>query len=200
MYLWVKLNLTDELDLQRNTVLSKPIAYRQDVTVILAALFSPPGLHGFMSMRMVLDVALFINLMVDSCGQAHEVVASEKYPNQYLPWRHLEIWVFKLPDGSVGFRGLLKVTVLKGMKHDPREFKKNATATFAGEALLRGHSVPTVTRSSHRRPHPGRKYMDRPRGSGDAKSKTNRNLVRVDSSFAGPTTEAESQPCTLSNL
>jgi hypothetical protein len=98
VYLCVKVNLTDELDLQRNTVLSKPIAYHQDVTVILAALFSPLGLRGFMSMRMVLNVALFINLMVDSCGRAHEVVASEKSPNQYLRWRHLEIWVFKLPD------------------------------------------------------------------------------------------------------
>jgi hypothetical protein len=56
----VRYNLTEELDLNKNTVLSKPIAYQADVSTILAALFSPLALRRFKSMRMVVNVALFI--------------------------------------------------------------------------------------------------------------------------------------------
>lgn len=123
-YLWIRYNLTEELGLQKQLVVSKPIAYAEDVTLILSKLYSPLGLRGCMSMRIVLNMSLFINLMVDACGRAHELISARKYPELYLTWQNIKIYVFKNKRGEVEFAGTVRLTNLKGLKDRPEKWKE----------------------------------------------------------------------------
>ena len=123
-YLWIRYNLTDELGMQKGQILSKPVAYATDVTLILSKLYSPLGLRGCMSMRLVLNMSMFINFMVDTCGRAHEIVSSFKYPDVYLRWRDVKIYVFKSADGRIEFTGIIRLTNMKGMKDEPGKWKE----------------------------------------------------------------------------
>jgi hypothetical protein len=124
IYLWIRYNLTDELELQKGQILSKPVAYATDVTLILSKLYSPLGLRGCMSMRLVLNMSMFINFMVDTCGRAHEIVSTIRYPNLYLRWRDVKIYVFKSAEGGIEFTGNLRLTNMKGMKDEPDKWKE----------------------------------------------------------------------------
>ena len=121
--LWVSYNLTDELRLNKGLAITKPVAHRCDVTMILRALFSPLGLRQVLSMRVVLNMSIFINLMVDTCGRKHEIVSSEKYPELYLRWRDLRVFVFKTND-NIHLSANLRLNNLKGLKDQPEEYKE----------------------------------------------------------------------------
>lgn len=109
---WVRYDLTKDLDLNRGTAVSKPIAHRANVKLIIMHLLSALGLRQVLSMRLVLSLLIFINLMVNSCSRIHELVATERYLEQYLRWRDLQIWVFK-KDGVISFRAVLKIANLR---------------------------------------------------------------------------------------
>jgi hypothetical protein len=95
----------------------EPYTYATDVTLILSKLYSPLGLRGCMSMRLVLNMSMFINFMVDTCGRAYEAVSSIRYPNVYLRWRDVKIYVFKSTGGGIEVTGTLRLTNMKGMKY-----------------------------------------------------------------------------------
>src|SRR5947209_5616349 len=96
------------LTCRKGQILSKPVAYATDVTLILSKLYSPLGLRGCMSMRLVLNMSMFINFMVDTCGSAHEIVSSIRYPNAYLRWRDVKIYVRKRAGGGIEFTGTVR--------------------------------------------------------------------------------------------
>jgi len=122
LYIWVRYDLTQELGLNKNLGISKPTAHRADVAVVLRALFSPLGLRQVLCMRTVLNLAIFINLMVDTCGRIHEITATERYKECYLRWKDLKVYAFKI-NGAVSLRATLKVSNLKGKKDRPDEYK-----------------------------------------------------------------------------
>lgn len=122
VYIWIRYDLTQELGLNKSLGISKPVAHRADVSLVLRALFSPLGLRQVLCMRTVLNLAIFINLLVDSCARIHEITATERYKNIYLRWRDLKVYVFQI-GGVVSIRATLKVGNLKGKKDRPDEYK-----------------------------------------------------------------------------
>ena len=76
-------------------------------------------------MRVLLDMAVFINLIVDCCARIHEVSSTERYPNQYLRWKDLKIYVFKHEEtGEITIAGLIKLSNLRGLKDQPDKWKE----------------------------------------------------------------------------
>ena len=75
-------------------------------------------------MRLVLNMSMFINFMVDTCGRAHEIISTIRYPNVYLRWRDVKIYVFKSAEGGIEFTGNLRLTNMKGMKDEPDKWKE----------------------------------------------------------------------------
>jgi hypothetical protein len=123
VFLWVRYDLTEELKLNKALGISKPVAHRADLTLVLQMLFSPLGLRQVMSMRVLLNLTIFLNLMVDTCGRIHEIVSTERYPELYLRWKDLQVYVFN-QNGRHSLGGILHVGNLKGMKDDPTHFKE----------------------------------------------------------------------------
>ncbi len=70
---WVRYDLTEKLQLNKDLAISKPIAHRADVSLIFQKMLSPLGLRQVLSMRVLLDMAVSINLIVDCCARIHEV-------------------------------------------------------------------------------------------------------------------------------
>ena len=76
-------------------------------------------------MRVLLGMTVFINLMIDCCARIHEVSSTERYPNQYLRWKDLKIYVFKHEQtGEITVAGLIKLSNLKGYKDNPNKWKQ----------------------------------------------------------------------------
>jgi hypothetical protein len=154
--LWVQYDLTEELELNKQLGISKPIAHRADVSLIIKHLYSPLGLRQVLSMRVILHVGIFINLMMDTCGRIHEITSTEKYPEQYLRWEHLKVYAFNR-GGRISLSAVLKVSGLKGMKDKPEQYKEyvlhllplklwpeDTLRLLLLEALIDGHIVGTL--------------------------------------------------------
>jgi len=120
---WVMQDLTEELGLNKNIAISKPIVRQADITTIIQQLFSPLGLRQVLSMRVVLHVCIFINLMVDTCGRIHEITATDRYPDQYLRWKDLKLYVFN-KNGERSLSAVLRVSGLKGWKDSPEKYQE----------------------------------------------------------------------------
>lgn len=122
---WSRYTLTDELGLNKDLAVSKPIAHRADVSLILRTMLSPLGLRQVMSMRVTLNLAIFINLHVDCCSRIHEITSTERYPNQYLRWKDLKVYVFKDEGtGNFNLAGLIKLRNCKGFKDKSDKWKE----------------------------------------------------------------------------
>lgn len=122
---WARYNLTETLQLNMDLAISKPIARRADVSLILRTMISPLGLRQVLSMRVLLDMAVFINLIVDCSRRIHEVSSTEEYPNQYLHWKDLKIYDFKHEEtGEITIEGLFKLSNLKGLQEKPDKWKE----------------------------------------------------------------------------
>jgi len=121
--IWVMHELTEELGLNKNVAVSKPIARQADVTIIIQQLFSPLGLRQVLSMRVILHICIFINLMIDTCGRIHEITATERYPDQYLRWKDVKLYVFN-KDGERSLSAVIRVSGQKGWKDSPERYQE----------------------------------------------------------------------------
>ena len=118
-------DLAEKLQLNKDLAISKPIAHRADVSLILRKMLSPSGLRQVLSMRVLLDMAVFINLIVECCARIHGVSSTERYPNQYLRWKNLKIYVFKHEEtAEITIAGLIKLSNIKGLKDEPDKWKE----------------------------------------------------------------------------
>lgn len=77
---WARYDLTEELGLNKDLAITKPIAHRADVSLILRTMLSTLGLYQVMSIRPLLNLAIFIKFLVNCCSRIYEIVSTERYP------------------------------------------------------------------------------------------------------------------------
>jgi len=122
---WARYDLTAELELNKDLGISTPIAHASDVSIILREMYSPLGIRQVRSMRILLNLSIFVNLMIDGCARIHELVSTERYPEHYLRWKDVQFWVFRSRDTSdIRISGLVKLKYLKGLKDSPDKWKE----------------------------------------------------------------------------
>jgi hypothetical protein len=69
----------------------KPVALHDDTTIVFSVLFSPSYLATFADMRLALNTALFINIMIDCAGRGGDIAFNSRstcaatYPCPCLP-------------------------------------------------------------------------------------------------------------------
>ena len=122
---WARGSLTEELGLNKDVALSKPIARRPDVTVVFQKIILPLELRQVRSMRVLLSVALFINLRIDGIPRIHEVTSTDRYPEPFLCWKDIKVWILRpKQNDKPTVAGLVKFGHMKVMKEDPRQWKE----------------------------------------------------------------------------
>ena len=94
----------------------KKLTTSQDVTHILATLFTIEHMATFSHTREILYVSLFINLAVDCSGRISELlVTGGKLCNgRCLRWKDVEVYAFHLPDGMITLKASIRYAGLKG--------------------------------------------------------------------------------------
>jgi len=82
----------------------KPVATKNDLDILIAMVFSDTFALNLSGVRLILNLALYMNLYVDSCGRGSDlawggptVVAK---PNHCLCWDHCDFYVVCLDDGD----------------------------------------------------------------------------------------------------
>jgi hypothetical protein len=121
---WIETTLADEAKLHRQ-VKPKPTARLADVSMLLRTLYTDISLCSFGTMRGVLYLNLFLNLLIDGCGRIGEIVRGSKAPEeQCLKWGDIEIWAKRVPESNVQIYGIVNFVWLKGKRLIPKEYKK----------------------------------------------------------------------------
>ena len=94
----------------------KKWASEQDVSQILATLFTIEHMATFVHTRYILYVSLFINLAVDCAGRVSEllVLGGKLCNGKCLRWCDIEVFAFLLPDGMVTLKASVRYADLKG--------------------------------------------------------------------------------------
>jgi hypothetical protein len=95
--------------LERNSELSnktrvKPMATKNDLDILIAIAFSEDFALKLSGIRLVLNMALYMNLYVDSCGRGSNLAWGGptviEQPNHYLYWDHYDFYVVCFNNGN----------------------------------------------------------------------------------------------------
>ena len=114
LHTWVDAVLEPQ-GLVNTTSNKKVLTLNKDVTTLLYGLFSLEFITTFRNTRDILNLSLFINMLVDSCGRPGELLmeqGSKVNPNKYLRWKYIKIFAFR-ESNSVVLRALVFFEHLK---------------------------------------------------------------------------------------
>lgn len=82
----------------------KPVATKNDLDVLIAMVFSDAFALKLSGVRLILNLALYMNLYVDSCGRGSDLAwggpAVVEQPNHCLCWDHCDFYVVRFDDGD----------------------------------------------------------------------------------------------------
>jgi hypothetical protein len=82
----------------------KPIVTKNDLDILIVIVFSDAFALKLSSVRLVLNVALYMNLYVDSCGRGSDLAWGSptviEQPNHCLYWDHCDFYVVFFDDGD----------------------------------------------------------------------------------------------------
>jgi hypothetical protein len=109
----------------------KSVAHADDVTFILSKLYEPTYLNSFGSMRVVLNLTLFILLVIDLCGRGGEIAHNHLRPKHMcLRWEDMDFYAFRRDeDQSIDIRANVTLKWCKGVSLDESNYK---VIPFAG--------------------------------------------------------------------
>jgi hypothetical protein len=82
----------------------KPVATKNDLDVLIAMVFSDVFALKLSGVRLILNLALYMNLYVDSCGRGSDLAwggpTVVEQPNHCLCWDHCDFYVVRFNDGD----------------------------------------------------------------------------------------------------
>lgn len=120
--------MTYELQEQENLTkrsLAKPLAHAEDLTLLLARLYSTEYLNTFPIMRNVLKITLFVNLIIDIGGRGGEIALVGSRPeHRVLRWDDVEFYTFQSDqDSDFDISARIKIRWSKGHSMDESLYK-----------------------------------------------------------------------------
>ena len=109
----------------RRQMWTKGVAFTHDVTFILDKLYEPQYLASFRNMRVVLNLTLYINLVIDLCGRGGEIARHPlKREHMCLRWEDIELYAFSNSGASeLDIRMNIKVRWAKNQTMNESEYK-----------------------------------------------------------------------------
>lgn len=110
---------------------TKAVAHSDDLTFIITMLYQPNYLSTFGSMRLVLNLTLYMLLVVDTCGRGGEFARHPVRPEYMcLRWEDIEFYPFQCDDDDeFDIRAQVKIRWGKGKTLDDSAYK---TVPFPG--------------------------------------------------------------------
>ncbi|KAI4608917.1 hypothetical protein J4E83_008956 [Alternaria metachromatica] len=113
---------------------TKAVAHSDDLTFIITMLYQPNYLSTFGSMRLVLNLTLYMLLVVDTCGRGAGEFARNPVRPEYmcLRWEDIEFYSFQCDDDDddeFDIRAQVKIRWRKGKTLDDSAYK---TVPFPG--------------------------------------------------------------------
>jgi len=82
----------------------KPVATKNNLDVLIAMVFSDAFALKLSGVRLILNLALYMNLYVDSCGRGSDLAwggpAVVEQPNHCLCWDYCDFYVVRFNDGD----------------------------------------------------------------------------------------------------
>lgn len=112
-----------------NKMRVKPVSTRNDLDLLIDAVFSDAFSLGVQSIRVVLNLALYMNLFVDVCGRGSDLAwggpsVAEK-DNHCLCWNHCHFFVVNVDDGDRVIAANIDIKYQKGMRN--RDLQKTVS-------------------------------------------------------------------------
>jgi hypothetical protein len=112
--------------LERDSELStkvrfKHVAMNNDLDLLIDAVFSDAYNINVLSIRVVLIMALYMNLFVDSCGRGSDLawggpmIAEQE--NHCLCWNHCHFYVVNMDDSDCGIAANIEIKYQKGQRN-----------------------------------------------------------------------------------
>ena len=126
-----------------NKVRSKPVALANDLDLLIEAAFSDAYHLKVRSIRGPLNLALYLNLLVDCCGRGSDLARGgpriAKEESHCLCWDHCHFYVVNVDDGDRVIAANIDLKYQKGQRH--QDVQKTVTLRLLPSALAMQDSL-----------------------------------------------------------
>lgn len=121
----------------------RPVATKNDLDILIAIVFSDAFAFGLTGVRVILVLALYINLYVDSCGRGSDLAwggpTIVEKSNHCLCWGHCDFYVVCLDDGDRVIAANITLEYQKGQRSSDK--KKTVTLRLLPTAMAMQDSL-----------------------------------------------------------